>query len=103
MTDADKHLSGSGPTPIPWSEFARTVSGNKEMHFKAIEQRRFPDGPIVPGPSNDLITGAAILIWSSSTVSAFRHAGWADCPAETSGRALCALYDALPKGAHLDK
>jgi hypothetical protein len=61
------------------------------MHFKVIEQRWLPDGPIVPGPSNDLIMGAVIVVWSSSTVSALRHAALADWPAETSGGALCAL------------
>jgi hypothetical protein len=46
--------------------------------------------------------GVALVIWSSSMITALRSMGCADFPAPTAGKALNAMYKALPNGACLD-
>jgi hypothetical protein len=62
MSEADQRLLGSGLEPGPWEDLEATVWRNMEIYFKEIEQRRFPDGPIVQGPSNDEIMGATVVV-----------------------------------------
>jgi hypothetical protein len=63
MSEADKHMLGiEGLELVPWSDFGEKVGQRREMEFKAIEQRRFEECSVSPGPSNDVMVGIAVVV-----------------------------------------
>jgi hypothetical protein len=63
MSEADKHMIGiEALTPVPWEDFGETVASKDEMEFKAIEQRRFEESSVAPGPDSDAIAGVAAAV-----------------------------------------
>jgi hypothetical protein len=77
--EAGTYLLGSGLRPVPSEEFVAISDRNNDGNFKAIQQRKLPDDPTV-SQEGGTIMGAAMVVWSSTIVSAFRVVGWAEIP-----------------------
>jgi hypothetical protein len=65
------------------------------MEFGIIEQRRFEELSVIPGPDNQVIVGSAIVVWSPSLISAFKSVGRCDYPVVVSAAALDHVFDTL--------
>jgi hypothetical protein len=68
----------TGLIPVPWEQFGDTVWRNGETQFKEIEQRTFEDNSMAQNLSNEGMMGVSIVVWSATTISALRQAGWAE-------------------------
>jgi hypothetical protein len=64
MTEEDQHMFRTGLQPVQWEQFEKVISQNGEMHFNAIEQRRFEEEGAELTPGSLPIVGATIVVWS---------------------------------------
>jgi hypothetical protein len=59
MTDADKHMPDvEGKQAAMWEHFKELVRDNCYTEYGAIEQQRYEECSVAPGPGNDAIVGA---------------------------------------------
>jgi hypothetical protein len=70
-----------------------------QIEFRIMEQRRFEECSVAPGPDNDVMVGSALVVWSPSLISVYKSSAYENCPIATSARALDHLFDVLPAHA----
>jgi hypothetical protein len=101
MTEADQSTLTMGLEPVPWNQFSDVVARKGKMQFQAIEQRMSGEqseegmSPMAPEP----MIVAAVVVKSETTISAFRKDSGPEMASFASAMLLCAMVEALPKGA----
>jgi hypothetical protein len=88
MSESDKNrMFIEGKRPVRRDKFcdAARLAGRKE--FAILEQRRFEECRVIPGPENDAIVGSALVVWSPSFISVLKSFGKEDYPIVVTGMA----------------
>jgi hypothetical protein len=63
MTEANKHMLECAPLrPVPWEHFQDYYSEHGERRFKAVEQKRYEECSVEPGPRNDVMVAAILVV-----------------------------------------
>jgi hypothetical protein len=76
MTEADKHMSAlTDKQAVPREQFRELIAGRGEMEVGAIEQKRYEECSLLPGPTNDVIVAAVIVSWSGTLISVLNEFG----------------------------
>jgi hypothetical protein len=72
-----------------------------ETRFTAIEQNRYEECSLDPGPENDAIVAAALVIWLDSLITRLNVIEKNDWPIPHTGFVLKGLFNAIREGSEL--
>jgi hypothetical protein len=74
--------------PVKWDQFCDVVRLSDDRQFAILEQRRLEQCGAIPSPENDVIVGAAMVVWSEHFICVMKTSWKQDYPLETTGTAL---------------
>jgi hypothetical protein len=67
----------------------------------AIEQKRYEECSVAPGPRNDVMVGEILGVWTDSLIAVLKTVGKENWPIAHSARALNGLFRTVPKYAEM--
>jgi hypothetical protein len=85
-----------GKYPVPWERFQENLTTNGGRTFMAIEQNRYEECSVAPGPSNDVIIGSVLVNWTDITFTTLKTASNGDWPQAYAGWNISGLPKAIP-------
>jgi hypothetical protein len=85
-----------GRYPVTWEMFQENLKTNGERVFTAIEQKRIEECSVAPGPSNDVIVGSVLVIWTDTMITTLKTVCNGDWPQAYSGWNISSLLNAIP-------
>jgi hypothetical protein len=78
MTQDDKHmLTARDLQHVSWEHFMACIEGRGEMMVAVVEQKRHKEGTVAPGPDNDVIVAAVLVVWTDTLITTVE--GLANC------------------------
>jgi hypothetical protein len=57
---------------LPWDKFRDRIASTGETQFRAVEQQRFEPCSGSPGPNNEVIVGAVLVIRTESMITTLK-------------------------------
>jgi hypothetical protein len=97
MTEGDKYmLAIDVHQAVPCEQFRNLIFESGETRFAAVEQKRYEERSAVPGPGNDVIVAAVLVVWSDTMITTLKGASKGDWQIAHSGVALGNLFKAIP-------
>jgi hypothetical protein len=84
---------------VRWDQFRDTIRDTGEYAFVALEQKRHEKYSVAPGPGNDVIVGAFLVVWSDSIISVRKNVCCNDWPQAHVGWQVDGLFKMIPEGS----
>jgi hypothetical protein len=85
--------------PVPWDQFRDTIRDTGEYAFVALEQKRYGECSVAPGPGNDAIVGAVLVVWSDSLISVRKNVCCNNWPQSHVGWQVDRLFKMIREGS----
>jgi hypothetical protein len=63
-----------GKLPLSWDELKDYQMEHNEQAYMAVERKRYEECSVAPEPSNDVIVGSVLVIWTENVTTTFRVA-----------------------------
>jgi hypothetical protein len=99
-TPADQHIFNiPNKEPVQWSEFEDAIRRTGETAFVALEQKRYEECSVAPGPGNDVIVGTVLVVWSDPVITVAKQSVYNDWPQAHVGRQVENLFKLIPIGS----
>jgi hypothetical protein len=75
--------------------FVYPIVDQGEMVYTAIEQKRYEECSVVPGPDNDVIVAIVLVISTDTLVTTLKMSGKEDWPQALTAFALGSLFKTI--------
>jgi hypothetical protein len=97
MTEENKHmLEVEGHQAVAWEHFRDYIQASGEMKFRVVEQKRYEECAVAPGPDSDVIVAVVLIAWTETLTRTLKVSGKEDWPIAHTGLALGALFKTIP-------